>query len=688
MGANGRISVTNIFNDDTIYVIPAFQRPYAWEETQWDELIDDIRIASHREPKDRYHYFAPLHVIKIADPEHSLWQNYVANNDIQDIVDIADSGFRSQRGSLNVFLVIDGQQRLVTLYSLLHQYFPRFVTLSINRQVPAVILNEPSDHISFRNLLGLRSPAFPGSHESRAQGRLASLFKKFSTLLTTDPVFSPDNLGHKFITSGQCETLRIELDATARLAAFMTLNDRGKRLTNLEKTKSLLMEIDDNGQKPDPIVINNTFGSLYRTLESKDAYIDDDESLRQVGMTLWEGGNLSQISGVTWSLPADGKNRNNSIHQIGSNSLYDDYLKALPQSIASITLEKDIIPAIRVITNSHDDLTYKITPSRKVKPLGFPSFTQKLGFHARDAIDDYHAILLSLGLQSKQIGFLFLTRQRFPHLEWHEPIGSHVIDNTSIKQSLAGKVGEIKQYNHNIAGISPMIDACENEINKIPDVTNREYTALQIAESLRLIVGNAKPGTFSSKWNYTFRVLSSCNINNFVSEWIDYITAFGSRDAFINTIANSTYAFNNNHWVKYLLSEYEFSLSGINPHRNQNFEIEHFFPSSWGESQHNSDVLKHNFSSVEQYKQSFVDQIGNKLLLAKSLNGAIKDAEPLLRTDAYRTQSFGSVNVMTTNPSASAIEIGTDLLGSTKSHYRVYVQLRSLRLAAFAARRF
>ena len=31
-------SVTNLFNESNVYVIPTFQRPYAWEETQWDEL--------------------------------------------------------------------------------------------------------------------------------------------------------------------------------------------------------------------------------------------------------------------------------------------------------------------------------------------------------------------------------------------------------------------------------------------------------------------------------------------------------------------------------------------------------------------------------------------------------------------------------------------------------------------------
>lgn len=45
-------SIVNLFNSSTVYVIPTFQRPYAWEETQWDEMIEDTRTAAGKKKID------------------------------------------------------------------------------------------------------------------------------------------------------------------------------------------------------------------------------------------------------------------------------------------------------------------------------------------------------------------------------------------------------------------------------------------------------------------------------------------------------------------------------------------------------------------------------------------------------------------------------------------------------------
>jgi len=235
-----------------------------------------------------------------------------------------------------------------------------------------------------------------------------------------------------------------------------------------------------------------------------------------------------------------------------------------------------------------------------------------------------------------------------------------------------------------------MVVLADQEINKIPDTVNRGYTALQIAEALRLIVESSKPGGFSGTWNNTFRNSTPPTPQSFVDHWIYYIGNHGPRDRFIDyKIARSTNAYNSNPWVEYFVKEYDLCLGGRNAHRNLNFDVEHFFPSSWGEEKHQPDVTRYGFTSCEQYKQSFVDQIGNKMVLSNSLNRAIKKQDPSLRVSTYLTQAYGTVNVMNTNPSASAIQIGNDLSGVTiPDQYRVYIQLRSLCLAAFAARRF
>ena len=227
-------SVNDIFREgNKVFVIPVFQRPYAWEDQHIQTLIDDIDTASQRKPKP-FHYLSPIHVINIEDPEQKEWKNYVDNAN-HDIVLLNKSGFETDTGSaLKVYLVIDGQQRLTTLFSLLWGLHPGRLTFDCGQQkIPRVILNPPDDHYALRNALGLQSknPAI----SSRAQERLKICFSK-----SIGARYKP------FIDKGGLKILLVELDAHYGLQAFQTQNDRGKPLTTIEKLKSLMMEYELN----------------------------------------------------------------------------------------------------------------------------------------------------------------------------------------------------------------------------------------------------------------------------------------------------------------------------------------------------------------------------------------------------------------------------------------------------------
>lgn len=78
------IQVSKLFNENS-YVIPIYQRNYAWEADQIEQLIDDIDSAVN--PQDKtLHYFLGSLVVNILEP--------------------------------GTYEVIDGQQRLTTLYLL------------------------------------------------------------------------------------------------------------------------------------------------------------------------------------------------------------------------------------------------------------------------------------------------------------------------------------------------------------------------------------------------------------------------------------------------------------------------------------------------------------------------------------------------------------------------------------------
>lgn len=521
------VQVSKLFNDSSIYIIPTFQRPYAWEDNQWDDFIEDIRTATRR--NNAYHYFAPLHVIRIDGPEDDFWKNYTDPSNI-DISELRKNKFRNiNYQELSVYLVIDGQQRLITFYSLLYQYNNVNIHLNNNHQIPNIILSSESDQVFFRNLLGLSSLNRTVYHVSRSQNRLDDLFSKFNDITSSDPCFQCGGLCHKFYLGNKCQTLLVILNPTIRIAAFMTLNDRGKALTTLEKTKSLFMEIDDNHHTPNPYSINNAFGNLYLSLEIDDSYISDDEALRQIGMTLWEGKNLTEISGFTW-YPTNNYDRSNYIHQIGADLLYEEYFKKIihnsgniPLHVAGDYLHNCIIPYINKIADCHKEMSTKIRESIDRSLLNCSSFVQKIGLKSRDAIEDYYAVLLSLGLQSKQIGFLLAVRNLFPSLAWHDTLGTIQVDNRYIKKELHSILDNIIRDNNIIKNIDYLVELFSTDIDNIPDFIERKYTSLQLAESLRLFIGNSKPGGFSSTWNNTFNANRNLTPQEFLNSWYNYV---------------------------------------------------------------------------------------------------------------------------------------------------------------------
>jgi len=48
-------------NRNALFIIPSFQRPFRWGQTQVDTLIDDLIRAS----ATNYYYLSPLHLIQI-----------------------------------------------------------------------------------------------------------------------------------------------------------------------------------------------------------------------------------------------------------------------------------------------------------------------------------------------------------------------------------------------------------------------------------------------------------------------------------------------------------------------------------------------------------------------------------------------------------------------------------------------
>lgn len=61
-----------MLSTDSIFIIPTFQRPYAWAYNHVEDLLNDITMATTR---GSHHYFGTIHLIKIPQSTPlSSWQ--------------------------------------------------------------------------------------------------------------------------------------------------------------------------------------------------------------------------------------------------------------------------------------------------------------------------------------------------------------------------------------------------------------------------------------------------------------------------------------------------------------------------------------------------------------------------------------------------------------------------------------
>lgn len=656
------IAVSKLFNQTDIFVIPTFQRPFAWEEPQWQDLIRDVDVAIGK--TNPMHYFGAIHTVKVV-PTSPLWRDYT-DPENPDIQSLSSCNFQTDT-SYDVHLVIDGQQRLLALFALLeccHKVANRNIALPNGCLIPKLILNPAKDHDQWRFNLGLNSSnTTPLIIETHSQNRICGMFEFFKRNAPKQ-----GSKGHNFLIGPTCDLTRIELRSDSSLAPFLTLNDRGKDLTRLEKVKSLAMQADENGSYGFAHRLNVGFGNVYRSIDQNDSQLDEDNFVRQLSIVLWEA------TGV----PA---------HQDSLDDLYALYRKQLldPTGIASALLN-GLISHSNGLSEHHNQLVNYVTDSRQGKSFGQPSFVNGIFLKApqRDVANDYQMVIDSLGLQPKQLAVLFAIRERFG-IDWHTPLGNMRVTNRDIKQSLLAKFAA-HQSAINLSSYVWAFDI-KAEIDAIPDEVDRVVTPLYLVELLRLIVADSKPGTFTTTWQNSFGV-SNLTSQTLLDTWVRYLLSRGSRDRFIlYDIAYSLRSDNQETTLKHLMREFECCLpGGVNAHCTGSLDIEHFFARDFSVVK---SIAGHGFVSKADYDSDFVDRPGNKLLLDKSLNISIKDVPIWDKAFAYRSGRHLSMQVALNRLTQSAQQIAHDIQGCQDlAILRCYVELRQLRLAAFAANRF
>ena len=298
-------SLSLIFQNK-IFRIPDYQRGYAWQELQLRDFWEDIINLQ----KDRYHYTGLLSM-KLLDREDSK----KLGNDEQWLL---QSGFKA-------FHIVDGQQRLTTFMIMLNEILELVCGLPENEGK-----TEEQIYLGFENIKDIRAKyisrkrppdgiittymfGYENDNPSAEYLKYRILGQPFGG--TVKETYYTKNLKYaKNFFANELKTYYNVrgIDATAELyktltmnlmfniheieddydvfVAFETMNNRGKRLTNLELLKNRLIYLttlysedilDKLNEGTLRELINKAWREIYYQLgRNEDTLLSDDEFLR------------------------------------------------------------------------------------------------------------------------------------------------------------------------------------------------------------------------------------------------------------------------------------------------------------------------------------------------------------------------------------------------------------------------
>ncbi len=251
---DGNIKIEALFNGDRIFNIPRYQRSYTWLDDNLEDFLDDL----FNQRSDKNYFLGTL-----------LFHQ------------------RDNRGEYELIDVVDGQQRLTTIMLFIKVIIDKLAALDSehisSKTMPRYIYDGENFKLELENednsflhshILG---DSLSSSFSTPSQFRLANAKRYFQNKLSS---LEKSKLESAFQVLKTAEViLYIVNDISDATKIFELLNDRGRRLTNLEGVKSYLMyrlgclKLKDVDQSINDIQDN--FSSIYRNIEKNQTNEND-----------------------------------------------------------------------------------------------------------------------------------------------------------------------------------------------------------------------------------------------------------------------------------------------------------------------------------------------------------------------------------------------------------------------------
>ena len=285
---SGEQTLSGLFNGNTFYRIPDYQRGYAWEESQLNDFWKDLLNS-----KDSKHYTGVLSLEKVSDKEKEKpqWANDLA----------AKNG--------EAYYIVDGQQRLTTSVILLkvildfvgdNEWFAGKKTQSLREKYIGAEAQSGEKHYFFGYTFDNPSYEFLKTQifEEKLVFSKNFLYKGERSIYTKNLAFARDffikklkenenDIEQIFKTLTQNFVFNVyEISSDFDVyVAFETMNNRGKPLSTLELLKNRLIYLSTKlGEKGEFLRknINEYWKDIYKFLGKNDKKVLEDDDFLKV----------------------------------------------------------------------------------------------------------------------------------------------------------------------------------------------------------------------------------------------------------------------------------------------------------------------------------------------------------------------------------------------------------------------
>jgi uncharacterized protein with ParB-like and HNH nuclease domain len=260
--------------------VPDYQRGYAWEKDQLNDFLEDLELLS----RGSVHYTGNMVLQHVEDTE------------------VKDKFGKTY----SVYNVVDGQQRLTTIVLLLAAIRKELIQLDkhdlaegiyntylaatncSDRPLPKLTLNSDCHQFFFDNVL--QDHSHLDGIRIHSHRNLKVAVEHFFNYLSKRKDASKDDYRHwlEDLKDKVCEQLvltvyPVQRDADAGVI-FEVMNNRGKPITEVEKTKNYLLYLASKLELPDPQdlckQINDAWTRIFTTLMSSGCATREDDLLR------------------------------------------------------------------------------------------------------------------------------------------------------------------------------------------------------------------------------------------------------------------------------------------------------------------------------------------------------------------------------------------------------------------------